>query len=54
MISITEAYAREANDALLKRLTKALEDEDWDAVEATAWAIHDFARAYTTPGGANA
>lgn len=54
MISVSESYAHEANDALLERLAKALKDEDWDAVEATAWAIHDFARAFTMPRGGNA
>lgn len=42
-------YVREANEALLRRLEHALEDDDWDVVEACAHALHELAQTFTKP-----
>jgi hypothetical protein len=45
-------YFLEANEALYQTLGQAIEDGDWDRVEATASALVKYARTHTLPGGA--
>lgn len=53
VFKVPSDYVLEANDALLRRLEDALYRKDWDCVEATAGALHDLARTFTKPNGAN-
>lgn len=52
--AVPKQYVREANSALLDRLHLALVEENWDAVEATAGALHELALTFTKPKGKNA
>jgi len=45
----TPNYFTEANAALVERLQKAVLHQDWDAVEAAAYALYEYARSHTVP-----
>ncbi len=42
-------YNLEANQALLEKLERALNQQDWNEVEAVTLALYDFARLFTVP-----
>ena len=54
MIQVSTTYAAEANHYLAEALLAAIDAENWDAVEAISWALHEYAQTFTKPKGPNA